>query len=154
MAFGGNDRGGVLSEINVTPLVDVMLVLLIIFMVTAPMIQTGVDVDLPQGKAQVMEKDESKLILTIDKNQQVILGKQPVPVDKLEEVIKNNAKLQADKELYLEADKTIPYGFVVRVMALVKLAGVDKLGMIMDPTDVSDSGQVAPPGPPPKARKR
>jgi biopolymer transport protein TolR len=137
MAFGGGDKGSVLSEINVTPLVDVMLVLLIIFMVTAPMIQTGVDVDLPQGKAQVMEKDESKLILTIDKNQKVFLGKAEVPVDQLEAVIKNNAKLQADKELYLEADRTIPYGFVVRIMALVKLAGVDKLGMVMDPTELA-----------------
>src|SRR5688572_5376972 len=135
MAFsGGGDNRSMVSEINVTPLVDVMLVLLIIFMVTAPIIKTGVDVDLPQGQAQSMPDDDSKLIISIDKNQKVFLGKAEVPIEQLEAVIKNNAKLQADKEAYLEADKTIPYGVVVRVMALVKLAGVNKLGMVMDPT--------------------
>jgi biopolymer transport protein TolR len=135
MAFsGGGDNKSMVSEINVTPLVDVMLVLLIIFMVTAPIIKTGVDVDLPQGQATTIDPDESKLIITIDKNQKVFLGKAEVPIDQLEAVIKSNAKLQADREAYLEADKTIPYGFVVRVMALVKLAGVNKLGMVMDPT--------------------
>jgi biopolymer transport protein TolR len=143
MAFSSGDKGMV-SEINVTPLVDVMLVLLIIFMVTAPIIKTGVDVDLPQGQATAIPDDDNKLIITIDKNQKVFLGKAEVPVDQLEAVIKNNAKLQADKEAYLEADKTIPYGFVVRVMALVKLAGVDKLGMVMDPTS-TDLQSIAKP---------
>src|SRR5664279_6327181 len=122
-----------LSEINVTPLVDVMLVLLIIFMVTAPMLQTGVDVDLPQAKAQTIPDDEGKLILTVTKDKRVFLGKLQIPFDDVEKVLKGNAKLNADHELYLHADRSLSYGDVVKVMAAVKQAGVDKLGMVTDP---------------------
>lgn len=131
----GGGGGGMLGEINVTPLVDVMLVLLIIFMVTAPMLQTGVDVDLPDAKAQTIPDDEGKLILTLTKDKRVFLGKLQIPYEALEETLKNNAKLQADKEVYLHADTELPYGEVVRVMAAVKQAGVAKLGMVTDPLD-------------------
>ena len=97
-------------------------------MVTAPMLQTGVDVDLPQAKAQTIPDDEGKLILTVTKDKRVFLGKLQIPWDDVEKTLKNNAKLNADHELYLHADKDLPYGEVVKVMAAVKQAGVDKLG--------------------------
>jgi biopolymer transport protein TolR len=135
MSMSGGDGSGTLTEINVTPLVDVMLVLLIIFMVTAPMLQTGVDVDLPEAKAQTIPDDEGKLILTVTKDKRVFLGKLQIPWDDVEKVLKNNAKLNADHELYLHADKALLYGDVVKVMAAVKQAGVAKLGMVTDPLD-------------------
>jgi len=131
----GDSGGGMLGEINVTPLVDVMLVLLIIFMVTAPMLQTGVDVDLPDAKAQTIPDDEGKLILTLTKDKRLFLGKLQIPYETMEEALKNNAKLQADQELYLHADTNLPYGEVVKVMAAVKQAGVSKLGMVTDPLE-------------------
>jgi biopolymer transport protein TolR len=131
----GGAKGGVKSDINVTPLVDVMLVLLIIFMVTAPMLQTGVDVNLPQAKAQTIPDDEGKLILTVTKDKRVFLGKLQIPWDDVEVQLKNNAKLNADKELYLHADRALLYGDVVKIMAAVKQAGVDKLGMVTDPLE-------------------
>jgi biopolymer transport protein TolR len=134
MSSGGG-QGGAITEINVTPLVDVMLVLLIIFMVTAPMLQTGVDVNLPQAKAQTIPDDEGKLILTITKDKRVFLGKLQIAWDDVEKMLKSNAKLNADKELYLHADKALLYGDVVQVMAAVKQAGVDKLGMVTDPLE-------------------
>ncbi len=124
-----------LVEINVTPLVDVMLVLLIIFMVTAPMLQTGVDVDLPDAKAQTIPDDEGKLILTVTKDRRVFLGQMQIPFDDVESILRNNAKLNADKELYLHADTSLVYGDVVKVMAAVKQAGVNKLGMVTDPLE-------------------
>jgi biopolymer transport protein TolR len=135
MSTGGGGPGSMLTEINVTPLVDVMLVLLIIFMVTAPMLQTGVDVNLPQAKAQTIPDDEGKLILTVTKDKRVFLGKLQIPWDDVEKVLKNNAKLNADHELYLHADRALSYGDVVKVMAAVKQAGVDKLGMVTDPLE-------------------
>ena len=137
MAFstGGSNGRAPLSEINVTPLVDVMLVLLIIFMITAPMLQTDVDVNLPQAKAQTIPDDEGKLILTVTKDKRVFLGKLQIQWDDVENTLKNNAKLNADKELYLHADRALLYGDVVKIMAAVKQAGVDKLGMVTDPLE-------------------
>jgi biopolymer transport protein TolR len=135
MAMSGGTSGSMLTEINVTPLVDVMLVLLIIFMVTAPMLQTGVDVNLPQAKAQTIPDDEGKLILTMTKDRRIFLGKWEIPKDEVETKLKTNAKLAADRELYLHADKDLPYGEVVKIMAVIKQAGVDKLGMVTDPLE-------------------
>ena len=134
-ASGPKDGGGMLAEINVTPLVDVMLVLLIIFMVTAPMIQQGVDVDLPEAKATAITQEEGKLILTLTAERRVFLGKMEIPMAELEEKLKANAKLQADRELFLHADKRLDYGTVVGVMAVIKNAGVDRLGMVTDPLE-------------------
>jgi biopolymer transport protein TolR len=137
MSSGGG-RGGAMSEINVTPLVDVMLVLLIIFMVTAPLISQGVEVDLPQTQAEPMEGTEKKLVLTLRKDGKIFLGTSDdadIPRDQLEEKLKTNARLQADKELYLHADRSLEYGVVVDIMALVKRAGVEKLGMVTDPLE-------------------
>ena len=140
MAFSaGNESGGPMAEINVTPLVDVMLVLLIIFMVTAPMLNTGVDLELPQANAAPLPDDsEGKLILNIDKKGAVFLGDAPVPWKELETKLATNAKVQADHTLYISADKNIPYGVVLQVMAVAQKAGVTRLMMMADPMDVGE----------------
>ena len=132
MSTGGGK--GPVSEINVTPLVDVMLVLLIIFMVSAPMMTTGVEIDLPNTHAPRMEIEEEKLLLTITKDKKVMLGEVEVPYDHLEEALTTNQRLQTEREIYLLADENVPYGFVVKVMALIKRGGIEKLGMVTDPT--------------------
>jgi len=132
MAFSSGK--GTLHEINVTPMVDVMLVLLIIFMVAAPLIQQGVKIALPQTKAVEINSQEAKLVLSIDAQKRLFLGDSEVQYVDLEEKLKANAKLQQDKELYLRADRNLPYGFVVDVLATLQKAGVDNLGMITDPT--------------------
>ncbi len=140
----GGGAGAPMSEINITPMVDVMLVLLIIFMITAPMLEKGVEIDLPKAKAQPMEVDESKLMMIIDGKRRVFLGETEIPHAKLEEALVNNVRLQREGELYLKADRGLSYGFVVQVMAIIKRAGVPKLGMVTDPIDE----QWPPPLPP------
>jgi biopolymer transport protein TolR len=123
------------SEINVTPMLDVLLVLLIVFMVTAPMMQTGVDLELPQAEAAVIEDEEGKLILSIDKAGDLFLGQTKVPWEELELKLSANEKVKADSELYIEADTNLPYGTVLRAMATARKAGVSKLMMLTDPLD-------------------
>ncbi len=135
MALSGNGPGTPMSDINITPLVDVMLVLLIIFMITAPMMDRGVELDLPKAEAAPMEVDESKLVMTIDRQRNVFLGETRIPHEALEQTLISNARLQREGELYLQADASIPYGFVVQVMAIVKKAGIPKLGMVTDPVE-------------------
>lgn len=130
---GGSGSRTPLSEINVTPLVDVMLVLLIIFMVSAPMMTTGVDVDLPSTRAPRLDMDDEKLLLTVTKERKVFLGKVEVPYDRLEEALSTNQRLQRDKEIYVQADEVVPYGFVAKVMALIRRAGIEKMGLVTDP---------------------
>jgi biopolymer transport protein TolR len=134
-ASNGNGGRGTLAEINVTPLVDVMLVLLIIFMVTAPMIQQGVKVDLPEAKAAPVEETEKKLVLSLRADRAVFLGEAQVALEELEEKLRLNKKAQEDKEIFLHADKNLPYGFVVEVMAAVQRAGIPSMGMITDPLE-------------------
>ncbi len=144
---GPGGRGDLNSDINVTPLVDVMLVLLIIFMVTAPMLSSGVDLDLPQAEASFIPDDtEGKLILSVDKKGAVFLGEVPVPWEELEVKLSTNAKVLADKELYIEADTNLPYGTVIKVMAIARKAGVQKLLMITEPVETN-----TPPATPPTA---
>jgi biopolymer transport protein TolR len=137
MGMGSNRGNGgrvTMSEINVTPMVDVMLVLLIIFMVTAPLIQQGVKVNLPEAKAAPVEAAEKKLVLSIDAQRRIYIGEAEVAVGELETKLASNAKAQADKELYLHADRDVPYGVVVDVMAAAQRAGINNVGMITDPT--------------------
>ncbi len=132
-AGGGNGFGRAMSEINVTPMVDVMLVLLIIFMVTAPLIQQGVKVDLPEAKAPSLDVKEDRVVLTIAKDETIYVGKTEIARDQLESKLQSNVKLQRDKEIYLHADRSLPYGFVVDIMAVIKQAGVENVGMVTDP---------------------
>lgn len=138
MSAAGGGRGRKLSgmtEINVTPLIDVMLVLLVIFMVTAPLLTTGVHVDLPKVKSAPMQTDDSKLLVIITSDEHVYLGKDEI-TDDLEGKLKANQKLMEDKELYVQADENVKYGVVLRVMAAARAAGVEKLGMVTDPLTV------------------
>ncbi len=117
-----------LSEINVTPFVDVMLVLLIIFMVTAPLLQQGIDINLPQAKGKDLAPNE-RIVITIKKDGKIYLHKTAVDIKTL------SAKLSKslNKEVYLKADKTVAYGTVVTVMGELKEIGIEKLGMITEP---------------------
>jgi biopolymer transport protein TolR len=136
MSTGGGGRQ-TLSEINVTPLVDVMLVLLIIFMVTAPLIQQGVEVNLPEARAKAVDAEEQRLVLSIKADKSIWLGTTGdparVPYAALEERLRANARAEKDRELYLMADRALPYGFIVDVMATVQRAGITNVGMITNP---------------------
>ncbi len=136
MSAGPGPSDTTMSEINVTPLVDVMLVLLIIFMVTAPLMQQGVQVDLPKTQAQYIQEDQQRVILSITKDLKIYIGKTEVSRDELEEKLVANEKLKSDKEIYLQADRVIPYGFVVDIMAVLKRAGVDQVGMLTEPVKI------------------
>jgi len=137
MAFtngNGRDRR-LMSDINIVPLVDVMLVLLIIFMVTAPMLTQGVDVNLPQANAKAMRSDEERLVLTVDMNSRIFVGKQPVEFNRLSDALRAIVARRADRQVYFRADRAVPYGFVVKVIAEVRNAGVEKLGMVTEPLE-------------------
>ncbi len=133
-AGGGRRKGrlGGMNEINVTPLIDVMLVLLVIFMVTAPLLTTGVHVDLPKAKSAPMQADDTKLLIIVTRDEQVFLGKDEITTA-VEDRLKTNSRLAEDKEVYIQADENVKYGVVLRVMAAARNAGVEKLGMITDP---------------------
>lgn len=130
----GNEKR-FMSDINVTPLVDVMLVLLIIFMVTAPMMMQGVDVNLPQTTAKSIKTREDPLILTINKKREIFLEDRQIGLKNLENKMKTIFKYRTNKELLLRADREVPYGFVIKVIARVKRAGIDKLGMVTEPIE-------------------
>ncbi len=122
-----------LSEINVTPLVDVMLVLLIIFMITAPMLQQGLEVDLPVASGQPQPSEENEIILTVKRDGIIYLNQTAYTLDALREKLRAIYANRARKDLYLRADAAVPYGVVVQVMDTVKQVGIVKLGMITQP---------------------
>ena len=124
-----------LSEINVTPFVDVMLVLLIIFMVTAPMMVQGVNVSLPEASSGPLETNDEKLVVSIDKDNKIYINDLMVTADFLQEKLLKILENRKDREVFLRADKSIPYGVVMKVMSDVKGAGVEKLGMLTEPLD-------------------
>lgn len=133
MSFN-SPQSGLVSEINVTPLVDVMLVLLIIFMVTAPMMTQGVEVNLPTtADAQPVTTKEDQLVLTVTVDKKVFLGTSEIPLARIAEILGSNAKLKEQKELLLHADHRLPYGIVVRVMAAAKKGGAESIAMVTDP---------------------
>ncbi|ABA90212.1 biopolymer transport membrane protein, TolR-related protein [Syntrophotalea carbinolica DSM 2380] len=126
-----------LSQINVTPLVDVMLVLLIIFMVTAPMLEQGVEVNLPEvADAPGLAAGKEPLVVTVEKNGAISIGKTRIPeASKLMPVLRQVMETRKEKEVFLQADRDVPYGRVVEVMAAIKGAGIEKLGMVSQPPE-------------------
>ncbi|MDL1969324.1 MAG: protein TolR [Deltaproteobacteria bacterium] len=132
MAFGGNNNS-FMSDINVTPFVDVMLVLLIIFMVTAPMMIEGVNVSLPEATSKPLPANQDQLVITIDKNNLLYINEYRVTLDFLQEKLIKILDGRVGQEVYLKADKNISYGMVVRVMSEIKGAGIEKLGMVTEP---------------------
>ncbi|HUH05394.1 MAG TPA: ExbD/TolR family protein [Kofleriaceae bacterium] len=146
MGTGGGGASGpgedLNSEINVTPFVDVMLVLLVIFMVTAPMLTTGVDIDLPETEAAVIEDTEGKLVLSISKQRQLFLGAAKVKWADLQVKLSTNERVKLEKTLWIEADQTLPYAVVVTAMAQARAAGVTKLMMLTDANQQVDMAKL------------
>jgi biopolymer transport protein TolR len=132
-ALGGARRGRrAMSEINVTPFVDVMLVLLIIFMVTAPLMQQGMDVNLPETTTQALRVKDDPLILTVEKGGKFYLGRKEIPVKELATKLEAVFDSRGSKEIYLRADRDAPYGTVVKGMAAARKAGATKLGIVTE----------------------
>ena len=134
MAMQTNGGGGMVSEINVTPFVDVMLVLLIIFMVTAPMMTQGIDVKLPESSAPAIPSEDERLMVTITQDKKLFINESPVDLEslgtRLPAMVQNQRR---EKGVFLRADEKIPYGFVVEVMSLIRQAGINQIGMVTEP---------------------
>jgi biopolymer transport protein TolR len=131
----GNRPKTYMGDINVTPLVDVMLVLLIIFMVTAPMMTQGVNVNLPKTTTKYIKTKDEPLVLSITRKREIFLENRRMDTNQLEAKIRKIFENRRDKEVLLRADKDVPYGFVMKVVASVKRAGIDKLGMVTEPLE-------------------
>ena len=132
------NKDSLMSDINVTPFVDVMLVLLIIFMVTAPMMVQGVDVALPEtSRSSQLSTEEDQLVVSITKDDTVLINDYEVGMDFLEEKLTKIFENRSSRAVFLKADKHIPYGRVVSVMSAIKGAGAEKLGMVTQPADES-----------------
>ncbi len=129
------DSKGPLSEINVIPLVDVMLVLLIVFMITAPMMQHGLGIDIPNVTAKALPAKEEPQVLNITKDQKLILNEKKIETKDLKAAIQFLFANRDKKEIFLRADKDVPYGFVVRCMGTIREAGVDKVNIVTKPLD-------------------
>lgn len=134
---GGRRRGGGFSDINVTPLVDVMLVLLVVFMVTAPLLTTGLRVELPEVKAHNTPVRDSKLVITVTKDERIMFGEEDVTAN-VEQVLKENPRVQKEREIYIRADKEARYKFVARVVAAARAAGVEGLNLLVQPEIVDE----------------
>nr|HID60100.1 protein TolR [Desulfobacterales bacterium] len=122
-----------MSDINVTPLVDVMLVLLIIFMVTAPMMMQGIDVSLPRTTSKPLPVDNEHLIITVDVKGEIFINDYKVDLDALQLKLKRVLEGRPDRNVFLRADKGVPYGVVARVMSEIRNAGVSRIGMVTEP---------------------
>jgi biopolymer transport protein TolR len=134
MAMGGqSDDRRAMADINVTPLVDVMLVLLVIFMVTAPMMQQGVQVNLPKADTKAMTAQEETVVVTVDRSGKVYINKDETKVGDLRGKLSAMFASREKKEVFLKADAGVPYGEVIRAMADIKGAGIERLGMVTEP---------------------
>src|SRR5438128_6773620 len=143
MAFEpGQQRGALASQINVTPLVDVMLVLLIIFMVTAPIIQQGVEVSLPKVKAAALPGKEEQFIVSITRSSQIYLNDTRMSESALASKLAAIGRERPDREVFVRADDQVPYGIVIRTMAAIKAAGIENVGMVTEmPAPLASEGQ-------------
>lgn len=140
MAMGSGSGGGSMSDINVTPLVDVMLVLLIIFMITAPMLNNaGVDVDLPREEAPPLDPAEEQIVLGIDKDLSFFINDSRFEQDELQTRLKAIATANPDLPVFLKADGSVPYRNVAAVMAAAKRAGIPRVGLVFDPSGASST---------------
>lgn len=128
----GNRRGRGFSDINITPLVDVMLVLLVVFMVTAPLLTSGLRVELPSVRAQNTPVTDTKLVVTVTKEERIVFGEKDVTAD-VEDVLRTSERIQKERELYIRADKAARYGAVARVVAAARAAGVEGLNLLVEP---------------------
>ena len=128
----GSGRGQMVSQINVTPLVDVMLVLLVIFMVTAPIIQQGVEVTLPSVKAEALPGKEEQFVVSITKDSQIYLNDAKLSADDLTGKLKAISSERPDRQVFIRADDQVPYGQVIRTMAAIKAAGIENVGMVTE----------------------
>ncbi len=137
MAFGsGSDNDNLpLAEINITPLVDVMLVLLVIFMVTAPMMESGVPLQLPRASAKALPKAEKPLTLSLTKETRVFINKEEIPYSQLKTKLKEYFRESKRKEVFIRADGELAYAIVAKTMALVKSAGIDRIGLVTLPPE-------------------
>jgi biopolymer transport protein TolR len=131
--------GATISQINVTPLVDVMLVLLVIFMVTAPILQQGVQVNLPQTQAGAIPGKEEQLVVSINRNGRVFLNDAGMTPAELGQKLRAIRGIKSDKEVYLRADQDVRYGVVMRVVSEIKQAGIQKIGMVTRPPEEKQS---------------
>jgi biopolymer transport protein TolR len=131
MAIGGRRRGG-FRDINVTPFVDVMLVLLIVFMVTAPLLTTGLRINLPEVKAAQTPVKDARLLVTVTKEERVLFGEEDV-TSRIDEALKQNPRVQRERELYIRADKEARYGIVATVVAAARSSGVESLNLLVEP---------------------
>jgi biopolymer transport protein TolR len=136
MEIGSRDSGdrGTMSQINVTPLVDVMLVLLVIFMVTAPMMQQGVQVNLPKAETKALPALQESVVVSIERSGRVFINSNEISADSLRTKLSEIFVSREKKEVFLKADKDVPYGEVVRTMAEIKGAGIERLGMVTEPS--------------------
>ncbi len=135
MEIGSRNSGdrGTMSQINVTPLVDVMLVLLVIFMVTAPMMQQGVQVNLPKANTKALPAQEETVVVSLERSGKVFINTTEVPADALRTKLSSMFANRTKKEVFLKADRDVPYGEVVKTMADIKGAGIERLGMVTEP---------------------
>lgn len=146
----GKGPRGYMAEINVTPFVDVMLVLLIIFMVTAPMLTQGVDVDLPKTRSvRTLPAGSDHLVLSVKKDGSIFLDEYNVPFEDLRQHLQNLV-ISQNKQLYLRADKDVAYGVVVKVMGEIKSVGIEKLGLVAEASDEQKAADKAKPKTPAK----
>jgi biopolymer transport protein TolR len=130
----GRRNGGALSEINVTPLVDVMLVLLIIFMVTAPLVTQGVEVRLPQAGAAPLPERQEPVVVSVTRDRKIYINETEIRAGRLPGVVQGILKNRgAETDVYLRADRDVPYGVVMQTMTELKRAGVARLGMVTEP---------------------
>ncbi|HON38080.1 MAG: ExbD/TolR family protein [Pseudomonadota bacterium] len=126
-------HGKPVSEINVTPLVDVMLVLLIIFMVSAPMMKEGMKVDLPEAEARALQTQTQDLTITINQDRTLDINGSPIDLARLDVILEQIREQRGVESVYLQADKSIPYGYVVEVMSLIRSTGLTKIGLVTQP---------------------